>query len=138
MAGVVLRSIDIERFQNIRKASLEFSDSFNFITGRNAQGKTNLLEAIHLFSLGRSFRSRSIGEVIQFGEEYFCLRLSGSSDVGVAFTIEIGMEMEGRVRVSANGARLSGVSEIIGMIPSVLFVPEDVSLAAGPPGDRTI
>jgi DNA replication and repair protein RecF len=135
---LVITSIDIERFRNIGKASLEFSDSFNFITGRNAQGKTNLLEAIHLFSLGRSFRSRSIGEVIQFGEEHFFLRITGSSDAGVDFTIEIGMEAEGRVRVSANGAKMSGVGEIIGMIPSVLFVPDDVTLSAGPPRLRRL
>ncbi|HUV36972.1 MAG TPA: AAA family ATPase, partial [Patescibacteria group bacterium] len=82
-------------FRNIERASLTFSDSFNFITGLNAEGKTNLLEAIHLFSLGRSFRTRNTQEAIAFGAEYFFLRLAGVSDGGVEFTIEVGVERGG-------------------------------------------
>ncbi len=135
---MVIKSIEIVQFRNIEKASLTFSDTFNFITGPNAQGKTNLLEAIHFFSLGRSFRTRRSGETIMFGKDYFFLELSGRSDGGVGFVLDIGMDEGGRVRASADGRELSGVSEIIGFIPSVLFVPEDVNLASGPPRLRRL
>jgi len=93
---VIVRGADIVNFRNIAKAELSFSPTFNLITGRNAQGKTNLLEAIYLFSLGRSFRTRSLDEVIRFGEEYFFAGLEGRSDAGVGFTIEAGAERGGR------------------------------------------
>ena len=56
--GLIVESLHIDSFRNIGSASLDFSERFNFITGGNAQGKTNLLEAVHMFSLGRSFRTR--------------------------------------------------------------------------------
>jgi DNA replication and repair protein RecF len=135
---MLVRSLDAVQFRNIERASLTFSESFNFVTGQNAEGKTNLLEAIHFFSLGRSFRTRYTQEAIAFGAEYFFLRLTGVSDGGVGFDLEIGVERGGRIKVSAGGAPLSGRGEIIGIIPSVLFVPEDVLLAAGPPRRRRL
>ena len=135
---MIVRGIDIVNFRNIAKAALSFSPTFNLITGRNAQGKTNLLEAIHLFSLGRSFRTRSLEETIRFGEEYLFCRLSGTADSGVDFDIEAGVERAGRIKVSINGKKAAGLSEILGIIPSVIFVAEDILLAAGPPAGRRI
>ncbi len=135
---MLVRALEAVHFRNIERASLNFSDSFNFITGANAEGKTNLLEAIHFFSLGRSFRTRRTQEAMAFEAEYFFLRLTGVSDNGVNFDLEIGVERGGRVKVSADGTKLSGLGEIIGVIPSVLFVPEDVLLAAGPPRLRRL
>ena len=61
---MIIQALDLTNFRNIESASLTFSETFNVIRGRNAQGKTNLLEAIHLFSLGRSFRTRRGEEMI--------------------------------------------------------------------------
>lgn len=133
---MIVRGVEIANFRNIARAELSFSPTFNLITGRNAQGKTNLLEAIYLFSLGRSFRTRSLDEAIRFGEEYFFARLEGRSDAGVDFTIEAGAERGGRTKVSSNGKKASGLAEIVGIIPGVIFVAEDILLAAGPPAGR--
>ncbi|MBN1163353.1 MAG: DNA replication/repair protein RecF [Candidatus Krumholzibacteriota bacterium] len=133
---MVIDRIDTVCFRNIKKASLEFSESFNFISGSNAQGKTNLLEAIHFFSLGRSFRTRRYEELVQFGEEYFFLRLRGRSDTGIDIRLEAGYEKGGRIRGSVNGKRLSGIAEIIGIVPSVIFTAQDIEIASGPPGYR--
>jgi DNA replication and repair protein RecF len=133
---VIVRGVEIVNFRNIAKAALSFAPTFNLITGRNSQGKTNLLEAIYLFSLGRSFRTRSLEEAIRFGEEYFFCRLSATADSGVDFDIEAGLERSGRTRVSVNGKRAAGLSEVVGVMPSVIFVAEDVLIAAGPPGGR--
>ena len=133
---MIVRGVEIRNFRNIAKAELSFSSTFNLITGRNAQGKTNLLEAIYLFSLGRSFRTRSLEEAIRFGEEYFFAKLEGTSDAGVDFTLEAGAERGGRTKVSSNGKKASGLAEIVGIIPGVIFVAEDILLAAGPPAER--
>jgi DNA replication and repair protein RecF len=133
---LIIQALDLTNFRNIDSASLTFSETFNVIRGRNAQGKTNLLEAIHLFSLGRSFRTRKSEEMITFGSEYLFARLNCLSDMGVRFRIEIGLERGGRISASVNGKKLSGLGEIIGIIPTVIFTPQDVTLASGPPADR--
>lgn len=133
---MIIQALDLTNFRNIEKASLTFSETLNVVRGRNAQGKTNLLEAIHLFSLGRSFRTRRNEEMITFDREFLFARLSCQSDTGVRFRIEIGLEAGGQINVSVNGKRLSGLVEIIGIIPTAIFTPQDVTLASGPPADR--
>lgn len=133
---MIIQSLDLVNFRNIKEAALAFSGTFNVIRGRNAQGKTNLLEAIHLFSLGRSFRTRRREEMVRFDEEFLFARLACTSDAGVSFRIEIGLERGGRISASVNGKKLSALSEIIGIMPTVIFTPEDVALATGPPSER--
>ena len=133
---MIIRGVEIVNFRNIARATLRFSPTFNLVTGRNSQGKTNLLEAMYLFSLGRSFRTRSLEEAIRFGEEYFFTRLAGTSDSGVDFEIEAGLERSGRTKVSINGKRAAGLSEVVGIMPSVIFVAEDIFIAGGPPFER--
>jgi DNA replication and repair protein RecF len=135
---LIIQALDLTNFRNIESAALTFSETFNVVRGRNAQGKTNLLEAIHLFSLGRSFRTRKSDEMIMFGREYLFARMSCLSDMGVRFRIEIGLERGGRISASVNGKKLSGLGEIIGIIPTVIFAPQDVTLASGPPADRRV
>jgi DNA replication and repair protein RecF len=133
---LIIQALDLANFRNIEKAALTFSETFNVIRGKNAQGKTNLLEAIHLFSLGRSFRTRRSEEMVMFGREYFFARVKCRSDTGVGFRMEIGMESGGGISATVNGNKLSGLGEIIGIIPAVIFTPADVALASGPPADR--
>ncbi|MDD4857702.1 MAG: DNA replication and repair protein RecF [Candidatus Krumholzibacteria bacterium] len=133
---MIIRGVDITNFRNIARATIAFSPSFNLIEGRNAQGKTNLLEAIYLFCLGRSFRTRSLDEAVRFGEEYFFVKIAGTSDSGVDFEMEAAYEREGRARVSINGKRAAGFADAVGVIPGVIFVPEDILLASGPPAGR--
>lgn len=133
---MIVESLHLDSYRNIEEALLRFSDRFNFITGRNAQGKTNLLEAIHIFSLGRSFRTRRSSDLIRFGSDHFFLRLIGRSDSGAGFRLEMGQERSGRTRLSINGRQAGKVSEIIGIMPSVIFTPGDVELSSGPPAGR--
>ena len=62
--------ISIRNFRNIEAAEIEFESGVNILCGENAQGKTNLLEAIHFSSLGKSFRTSHDEEMIRFGEEF--------------------------------------------------------------------
>ena len=58
----------VKNFRNIKEADVSFSDGVNILVGENAQGKTNLLEAIFLTSVGRSFRASNAAEMIMFGQ----------------------------------------------------------------------
>jgi DNA replication and repair protein RecF len=133
---VIILRIRIENFRNISRAAIGFADRYNLVRGRNSQGKTNLVEAVHFFSLGRSFRTRRSDDVLKFGEEYMYMKLEGVRDGGVGVIGEIAKERGGRVRVKVDGERLPVLSDIIGLVPTVLFVPEDVEIISGSPALR--
>ena len=64
------RNIYVENFRNIASADVDFCEGVNVLIGDNAQGKTNLVEAIYITALGKSFRQGSDKDIIKFGEEY--------------------------------------------------------------------
>ena len=68
-----LKRLLLRNFRNYKQAEAVFSPAINFIEGDNGQGKTNLLEAVHLVSTGRSFRTHSLSDMISFGEKFFYL-----------------------------------------------------------------
>ncbi|MBI4126433.1 MAG: AAA family ATPase, partial [Deltaproteobacteria bacterium] len=65
---MILATLELAQFRNIASANLSFGKGFNLLVGANAQGKTNILEAIALFAHGRSFRGADIHDMIRFGE----------------------------------------------------------------------
>ena len=72
---MICKRITVQGFRNIESEEIRFSDGVNLLHGDNAQGKTNLLEAIYYISLGKSFRGATEKEMIGFGKEYAFLSL---------------------------------------------------------------
>ena len=72
---MIIKRLYAENFRNIEKCDISFSPGVNLLHGKNAQGKTNAVEAIYLFSRGRSFRAREDKDLIKFGTEGFRLRI---------------------------------------------------------------
>ena len=131
-----LLNLELRNFRNLKDTGLDFSPAVNLITGRNSQGKTNLLEAVYLFCLGRSFRSSNRSDMISFGKDHLFLKAEVQGDTGVSETIEVGMERNGDRRIKVNGARVDRFSDVIGKVPGVLFTAGDVELVAGSPSAR--
>jgi len=114
---------------------LEFANSMNLIVGDNAQGKTNLLEAIYFLSTARSHRTHLDDELIQHGADWFYLRgclISGLTDT----VVEISNVIGGRKRVKINGKIQPKISHLIGQTNVVMFSPESLALVKGAPADR--
>ena len=102
--------------------------------GDNAQGKTNCIEGIYLFSRGRSFRGCDEKELISFGGEGFNLRLDYSGKGGCE-SLEYSVYGKERAR-KKNGYKIKSMSEFIGSFRSVLFYPDNLSLIKGGPEER--
>ncbi len=130
------RSIHVENFRNIDIADVEFTPGVNILLGNNAQGKTNLLEAIYVTSLGRSFRAQADSDMIRFGEESAYIKNSYSDSIR---NMEISMRVfAGRKqkRIEHNRVKISKMSEIVGAFKVVLFSPEHLSIVKAGPSER--
>lgn len=115
------------QFRNYTEQTVHFSDSCNVICGENAQGKTNLLEAIRYLSCGRSSRTRSDHELIAFGAQE--ARLCG--DVCARereFHIDITLSTKSKRKMRINDVALKRAQDITGTLDTVLFEPDDLQL----------
>ena len=70
---MIIRRFRASDFRNIESCDIEFTDGVNLLYGRNAQGKTNVIEGIYIFSRGKSFRAREDAELVKFGTPGFRL-----------------------------------------------------------------
>jgi DNA replication and repair protein RecF len=124
---MIIRSIQLDFFRNYLHLETSFSPQANLIYGENAQGKTNLLEAISYFSSAQSHRARFDRELIQFGVDHAFLKgeiFSRQRD----FSLEMQLHRAGRRQIYSNGVRLKTAGELAGIFQTVLFCPEDLSL----------
>ncbi len=133
MIETVCNGIEIENFRNIEAASVSFGEGVNLLHGDNAQGKTNLLEAIYFTALGKSFRPAKEAELIRFGQPS-ALVVNRFRDSLRAQSISMRL-FAGRARraVEQNGLKVSKMSEMVGAFRVVLFCPEHLSLIQGGP-----
>ena len=123
---MIVNSVRLEGFRNYKDETVELAPGFNVITGQNAQGKTNFLEAVYLLSCGHGFRTKLDSELIAFGSEYF--RVTGKIFAdGREQSIEIGMRCGARKSVLVNGVR-QNASELSEKLRVVLFCPDDLNM----------
>ena len=130
---MICKSVEIQNFRNIRQAEVHFSEGVNLLHGNNAQGKTNLLEAVYFTALGKSFRPVKEAEMITFGESSATLKNRFEDSIreqSLSFRLFSGREK--RV-VEQNGMKVGRMSEIVGAFRVVLFCPEHLSLVQGGP-----
>ena len=131
--GTVCHSIEIQNFRNIESASVTFSDGVNLLHGDNAQGKTNLLEAIYFTALGKSFRPVKEAELIRFGADSAQMVNRFRDSVREQSLSVRLFSGHGRRVVEQNGMKIGRMSEIVGAFRVVLFCPEHLSLIQGGP-----
>ncbi len=129
------KRIAISNFRNIEFADVSFCPGVNLLCGENAQGKTNLLEAIAFTSLGKSFRTARDEEMIRFGTEMCEVSLDFSDSVRRQ-TITVRMMAGKRKHIEQNGIKMGRVSDMVGAFRTVLFCPEHLSLVKDGPGER--
>ena len=121
-----LESIQLQDFRNYGEISLTFEPGVNLIVGDNAQGKTNLLEAIGYLGSGKSFRAQKTGELIRFGADFAQLTGQVESQNRQQSLRWILFNGSRPRQVWRNGAKKKTAADIAGVLPSVLFCPEDL------------
>ena len=128
-------AIKIRNFRNIEQAEITFDSGVNNLVGNNAQGKTNLLEAISFTALGKSFRTTHEEEMIRFGEDCAEISLDFTDSVRRQ-NITVRMMKGQRRRIEHNRVKVTKLSDIVGAFRTVLFCPEHLSLIKDGPAER--
>ena len=123
---MIVRRIALSCFRNYEFESTDFDAGTNVICGRNAQGKTNLLEAVYMLSTGRSFRTRFDRELISFGADGADI-LAEVSSRGREQSVNLRMSAGRPKRILVNSVKKSA-GELSDTVNTVLFCPDDLNL----------
>ena len=123
---MILKELELRAFRNYEEAKIEFEPGVNLIVGDNAQGKTNLLEAISYLGSGRSFRAQKTAEMVRFGADFGEVSgrvFSQEREQTLRFVLFSGSRPR---QIWRNGAKKKTAGDIAGVLPTVLFCPEDL------------
>ncbi|MDX1957765.1 MAG: DNA replication/repair protein RecF [Leptospiraceae bacterium] len=132
-----LETLRIQNFRTYSEAKLNFSSRLIFFIGENGEGKTNLLEAISLFSNLKSFRENTDDELVKWNENFFYLDCIIKNSDGVK-RLEIGFTNQEtkKKKFKVNETDVKNKSDFIGEFKTVIFTPNDLKIVEGGPAER--
>ena len=129
-----VNTITLRNYRNYKELTLELSENINVFLGQNAQGKTNVVEAVYYAAMGHSHRTSVDAELIRWEEPAASMKL-GFERLGVANVLEFQFSREKRRQILYNGQSIR-TKELMGAVNAVLFSPEDLFLIKGAPAGR--
>lgn len=129
-----INALQVNSFRIFKKKRIELKAGINLISGRNAVGKTTLLEALYLMITGRSFRTPQLIDLVHKGDPFFRIE-SHFHKCGVLQQIKIAAHKEEK-KILYNNTELSSFSALLGIMPGVLLAPHDIELVKGLPECR--
>jgi len=128
------RRMTIKNYRNIASAEVEFSPGVNVIYGKNAQGKTNLLESVYMFARGKSFRGTADKDLVKEGESFFSVK-NEYTDKDRDQELLI-LHSEKKTKRFANEIRIERNVDMISRFRAVLFCPDHLGIVKGSPSER--
>lgn len=132
---MIVESIELQNYRNYEKLHMDFSDGTNLLYGDNAQGKTNLLEAIYVCSTTKSHRGSKDKEIIRFQQEESHIKLLVKKR-DVPYRIDMHLKKNKTKGVAINGIPIRKASELFGIVNVVFFSPEDLNIIKNGPSER--
>lgn len=130
-----VKSLHLTTFRNYSDREIQPSPGLTVLVGPNATGKTNVIEALQIVTSGRSFRRPKWNEVVQWGADHATLAAEISGE-GSDVRVEIVMRSDSSRLFRVNGSVKRKVSDATGILPCVVFTPDDLDLAKGPAETR--
>lgn len=131
-----LNQLEIQKFRNLKPIRLTFSPSVNYIFGDNAQGKTNLVEAIYILCLAKSFRTREDAEIVPFSDNEFFIEGEFRTDDAFNRRIAVMYDSAQGKQISLDEKRLHRFSNLIGEFPIICLSAGDHEITSGSPIQR--
>lgn len=115
---------------------LKFDEKLNIIVGDNAQGKTNLLEAIYVSGFGKSFRTIKDSDLVRFEAQVANVKIELQKDNGLLEIIEYRINDKSKKEFLINGVNITKISDLLGTMNIILFYPDDLKLIKESPVER--
>ena len=130
-----IKSLELKNYRNYNDLSIEFEKGTNILYGNNAQGKTNVLEAIYVASTTKSHRGSKDREIINFDKDEAHIKITVmKKDVPVR--IDIHLKKNKSKGIAINGIPIKKASELFGILNVVFFSPEDLNIIKNGPAER--
>lgn len=130
-----INSIALENFRNYEKLELGFDENRNIVVGENAQGKTNLIEAIYLTAFAKSFRTNNTGDLVKFGENLANVRVNFEKD-DINKEISIVLRQDGKKMVKIDGKNAKKTADLLNNVVVIIFSPDDLRIIKDSPEKR--
>ena len=130
-----INSVKLTNFRNYTNSVVKFSDGVNFVLGKNAQGKTNLLESIYLCAISKSPKTAKEKQMINFDAEYSKVVLDFNT-IGGNKNIEIVLSNNNKKIIKINNIPIVKLTQLIGELNVVYFSPDELKLVKETPEDR--
>ncbi len=127
--------VHLTNFRNYTNTVINFKDGVNFVLGKNAQGKTNLLESIYVCAISKSPRTSKEKQMINFDAEYAKVLLDFNT-IGGNKNIEIILNNSNKKIIKINGIPIVKLTQLIGELNVVYFSPDELKLVKETPEDR--
>lgn len=132
---MIFKSLELINFRNYERQSLRFEQGLNIIVGDNAQGKTNIIEALVVCATGKSHRTSRDVDMVKIGQKNFFIRLHCTRQQKQT-NIEIFYETGKGKSIRVNGNNLNRIGQLMGSVYCVVFSPEDLLMIKEGPSQR--
>lgn len=130
-----IKSLSLQYFRNYSSLNIDLSPKLNILYGDNAQGKTNILEAIYMCAMGRSQKTQKDKEIIKINEKEAHIQVHVVKD-NSENKIDVHLKVEAKKGIAINGIAIKKLNELFGNIYVVIFSPEDLQLIKSGPSER--
>ena len=128
-----INKIKLQNFRNYKEQEINLDKNINIFYGNNAQGKTNILEAIFLCAFGKSFRTSKEKDLICLGEESLNAEINYQKSDREG---KIKIVIANKKQIEVNGVKIKKLSELLGNINIVIFTPDDIQILKNGPAER--
>ncbi len=132
---MIVKSLELMDYRNYNNLSISFSNGTNILYGENAQGKTNILEAIYLCGTTKSHRGSKDREIVKFYRDEAHVRILIEKNL-IPHRIDLHLKKNKAKGVAIDGIPIKKQGELFGMLNLVFFSPEDLNIIKNGPGER--
>ncbi|MBQ9989426.1 MAG: DNA replication/repair protein RecF [Lachnospiraceae bacterium] len=132
---MIIQSLELSNFRNYSALTMEFDKGTNILYGDNAQGKTNILEAIYVSATTKSHKSSKDKDIVNFKEEEAHIRTWLEKE-GIQTRIDMHLRKNKSKGIAIDGIKIKKAAELLGILNIIFFSPEDLSIIKNGPSER--
>ena len=132
---MILKSLELSNFRNYNSLSMEFDSGTNILYGDNAQGKTNILEAIFVSATTKSHKSSKDKDIVNFNEEEAHIRTYLEKE-GIETRVDMHLRKNKSKGIAIDGVKIKKAAQLLGILNVIFFSPEDLNIIKNGPAER--